>query len=417
MRIVVFEDGLHDNFYPLSLTRPLWELRSGLWSFRERFEIFFSRVPEFQERDIWYITRDYLAPYYRERLPGARINDYSVFSLKDEILFINAVAYPCASFLDMPPNTAYMIGQAPAAARLSAPVGASDYASIAELVSSIASSREDYRPSGDRVYGRVARHIWELVDWNPYTIKEDIALEGTLCSSRHDNTVTILGDSGQVYIEDGAVIEPYVLLDAQSGPIRIGEGVEVYAGSRIEGPCVVGARSRVLGARIRAGTSIGADCRVGGEVEQSILHGCVNKYHDGFIGHSYIGEWVNLGALTTNSDLKNDYRNVKVYTPSSRKKTGLMKVGCFIGDFVKTSIGTLINTGTSIGTGAMLVHAGALTPFHIPPFCWFMDGEIARPDWREEFYETCRTMMERRNVDLSGALIELLNTVYDMTGV
>lgn len=213
------------------------------------------------------------------------------------------------------------------------------------------------------------------------------------------------------------MIEPYVLLDAQSGPIRIGEGVEVYAGSRIEGPCVVGARSRVLGARIRAGTSIGADCRVGGEVEQSILHGCVNKYHDGFIGHSYIGEWVNLGALTTNSDLKNDYRNVKVYTPSSRKKTGLMKVGCFIGDFVKTSIGTLINTGTSIGTGAMLVHAGALTPFHIPPFCWFMDGEIARPDWREEFYETCRTMMERRNVDLSGALIELLNTVYDMTGV
>jgi len=195
----------------------------------------------------------------------------------------------------------------------------------------------------------------------------------------------------------------------------IGSGTRVHSFTRIEGPCVIGRNCLILGAKVRAGTTIGECCRIGGEIEQSIFQGFSNKYHDGFIGHSFVGEWVNLGALTTNSDLKNNYTNVKVYVPGARKRTGLRKVGCFIGDHVKTSIGTLINTGTSIGTGAMLVHAGRLTPGHIPPFSWYMDNEVARASIADPFISICREAMSRRNVDISENYITLVNTVFELS--
>ena len=120
-------------------------------------------------------------------------------------------------------------------------------------------------------------------------------------------------------------------------------------------------------------------CRVGGEVEESIIHGYSNKYHDGFLGHAYVGEWVNLGALTTNSDLKNDYSSVSVVldgkTPVS---TGSTKVGALIGDHTKTSIGTLLNTGAYVGAMALIATNGKLLPKFIPSFAWFLEGAVTK---------------------------------------
>ena len=137
-----------------------------------------------------------------------------------------------------------------------------------------------------------------------------------------------------------------VVLDAEHGPIYIDAGAEIHPFTRIEGPCYIGAGSVLFGAKCRAGNSIGPMCRIGGEIEGTIIQGYSNKYHDGFLGHAYVGQWVNLGALTTNSDLKNDYSEVRITLDGqSPIATGSNKVGALIGDHAKTSIGTLLNTG------------------------------------------------------------------------
>ena len=416
MNIIIFEDGLHDNFYPFSLTRPLWELRSGLFSFRERIELFVRKDGRLKGSSIHFFTREYLAPYFRERYPQASINDYTVFDRDGEFLFLNAVKYPSVSDFAIAQNSAVILGPVPVVVRVDGSMIKKPVDSIPTMLMRLGLATTDYYEQYEgEGKGRKADFIWDLMNWNPEILRDDYRLAGYAGNGASRKDVTISGDATQVYIEDGVKIDPYVFFDATEGPIVIGRGVRINSFSRIEGPSVIGRESMIFGAKIRSGTSIGECCRVGGEIEQSIFHGYSNKYHDGFIGHSYMGEWINMGALTTNSDLKNNYANVKVYTPGSRKKTGLRKVGCFMGDFVKTSIGTLINTGTSIGPGAMLVHAGMLTPFHVPPFSWYMNGDISRSVQLDDFISTCGEAMGRRNVAVTDSFTDMMRTVYAMT--
>ncbi|MBP7738586.1 MAG: hypothetical protein KA369_21605 [Spirochaetes bacterium] len=416
MNIIVFEDGLHDNFYPLSLTKPLWELRSGLYSFRERLELFIRKDPKLSNAGLYFFTREYLAPFFRERYPHLSINDYSVFDGNGECFFLNAVAYPSASDFALEVNSVVMMGPVPVAARIGAESMRKPEDSIPAMLANPGLSVIEYDgyPAGTGK-GRKAEYIWDLMDSNPWALGNDYALAGFAGNGYLRKDVTISGDATQVYIEEEAAFEPFVFIEASEGPVFIGAGARINSFSRIEGPCMIGRECVIYGAKIRSGSSIGPFCRIGGEIEQSIFHGYSNKYHDGFIGHSYIGEWINMGALTTNSDLKNNYTNVKVYTSASRRKTGRTKIGCFMGDFVKTSIGTLINTGSSIGPGAMLVHAGKLTPCHIPSFSWYIDGETGRPLLFDDFMAVCRRAMARRNVEVSEEFSALMRTVYDMT--
>jgi hypothetical protein len=156
-------------------------------------------------------------------------------------------------------------------------------------------------------------------------------------------------------------------------------------------------------------------CRVGGEVEESIIHGYSNKYHDGFLGHAYVGEWVNLGAMTTNSDLKNDYSSVSVMMNGKPFDTGSTKIGGFIGDHVKTSIGTLLNTGAIVGTMAILVATGAPLPKYIPPFAWLLSGVVGKGFGLNPLIETARTAMSRRKVEMTGDDERLLRHVFELT--
>ncbi len=192
-------------------------------------------------------------------------------------------------------------------------------------------------------------------------------------------------------------------------------GTTVHSFTRIEGPCFVGRDCVLLGAKIRGGSSIGDGCRIGGEVEVSIFQARSNKYHDGFIGHSYVGEWVNFGALSTNSDFKNNYTGVKVSLARRRVATERLKIGCYIGDFTRTGIGTLINTGSVMGPGCMLVQDAATAPLYMPPFSWFIGGQLTEGESFESFEAACETAMGRRGTQPGPGLGGLLARLYETT--
>jgi len=194
----------------------------------------------------------------------------------------------------------------------------------------------------------------------------------------------------KVLIEKGAEIEAGAVLDARQGPIYVGRGTIVKAGANLRGPL-----------------SIGPECRIGGEVTSSIFHGYSNKAHFGFIGHSYIGEWANLGAGTTNSNLKNNYGTVKVQVNGRAVDSGRQFLGCFIGDHAKLGIGTLITTGAVIGLGANVL-GGKVTPKYVPNFQW---DEKTR--YRlEDFLKAAGAMMARRGQKLPPAKLAKIKEAY-----
>jgi UDP-N-acetylglucosamine diphosphorylase/glucosamine-1-phosphate N-acetyltransferase len=169
-----------------------------------------------------------------------------------------------------------------------------------------------------------------------------------------------------------------------------------------------------VGGKIREGTGIGPVCRIGGELEKSIFLGYSNKYHEGFLGHSYVGEWVNLGALTTNSDLKNNYGSIKVMVDGSLIDTGLAKVGAFLGDHVKTGIGTLLNTGISIGFSSNLFGGGMINQRQIPAFFWG-STETEEEYKLDKAIQTAQAVMKRRKTELSQEEADLFKKIFQLT--
>ncbi|MFC1670560.1 putative sugar nucleotidyl transferase [Spirochaetota bacterium] len=415
MNIVIFEDNSHDNFYPISLTKPLWELRSGMFSMRERFELFIEKNMNRKGR-VFYFTREYLVPFYKEKYPHLKINDFSVFSDSDEILFINGTLYPQDFLLEIEKNNLYIIEDTPIAGRIDPSLLDKNSGSISEILMDSTGkgvNKNDYKKVEDSI-GSV-NFIWDLVALNNKWITSDFSLLNKKDVPPSNNSVTLIGDNSRLYIEDNVKIDPFVVVDVSNGPVYIKSGSEIHSFTRIEGPCYIGSGTVVLGGKLRGGCSIGDCCRVGGEVEESIFHGYSNKYHDGFIGHSYIGEWVNLGAMTTNSDLKNNYKDIKIYIPDGKVDTAMNKVGTFIGDFTKTSIGTLLNTGSSLGVGTMMVHDGGFAPAHVPSFAWFARSEVKDLSWFEDFLVTCGVVTSRRDIKFTEAYSSLLREIYNMT--
>ena len=173
----------------------------------------------------------------------------------------------------------------------------------------------------------------------------------------------------------------------------------------------------MLGAKVRAGTTLGPRCRIGGELEASIVQGYSNKYHDGFLGHAYLGEWVNLGAGTSNSDLRNDYGEVTVTVNGRAVDTGLTKVGCFLGDHTKTGLGTLLNTGTSAGAFCNLLPSGGLLPKSLPSFTSWWNGTLRENDDVPRLLKTAATAMARRGVTLTPAHAQLYRALWEQTAL
>jgi UDP-N-acetylglucosamine diphosphorylase/glucosamine-1-phosphate N-acetyltransferase len=260
-------------------------------------------------------------------------------------------------------------------------------------------------------------YTWDLVLANSENLTRDFremgrcGIEGSV-----EQPLAIRGSEKDLYIAPRTVVHPMVVIDVEHGPVYLDEGVEVHPFTRIEGPCFVGKNSILLGAKCREGNSIGAMCRVGGEIEESIIQGYSNKYHDGFLGHAYVGEWVNLGALTTNSDLKNDYGNVEVILDGRTPiDTGSVKVGALIGDHAKTSICTLLNSGAYVGAMSLVMATGKPLPKHIPEFSWLIDGIVTKGFGKTRLYETAKIAMSRRKRMWTEAEQTMWDAIYDLT--
>lgn len=208
----------------------------------------------------------------------------------------------------------------------------------------------------------------------------------------------VLGDPGAVACF-GAAVEPGVLFDVRHGAVVLEAGVQVRSGTRLEGPLYAGVGSLLLGGAIRQ-SAIGPRCRVHGEMSTTVMLGYANKSHDGFVGHSVIGQWVNLGAGTITSNLKNTYGEVRLDVPGGRLPTGRTNLGTIFGDHAKTAIGTMLSTGTVIGAGANVV--GGAVPKWVPPFAWGSDGG-GKLD-ADDFLRIAGRVMPRREVEVTPAI-------------
>ncbi len=402
MKLVIFEDDQFDRFLPLAWIRGVFELKCGATTQAEKL----SRAVGTPVAGL--LVRDYLAEVVGRRHPQVAINDLSSWR-DEEVLFVNARVR--AGDLRLPADgRAYWRGGTLAVWRTTAAdlAGITDYAALADAAGR--APRADFA-------GGWFEYIWDLMLANPEEIAADFAAAGKsgVEGALHPSAV-VYGPPERLYVGPEAEIHPFVCIDTRNGPVTIEAGAEVHPFTRIEGPCYIGPGTILLGAKVREGCSIGPLCRVGGEVEESIIHGYSNKYHDGFLGHAYVGEWVNLGALTTNSDLKNDYTTVSI-TLDGRQTcdTGSTKVGAFIGDHVKTSIGTLLNTGACVGTMAVLVATGAPLPKFISPFAWYLNGAVTKGFGLNQLLKTARVAMSRRKVELTEADERLLRHIYELT--
>ena len=409
MRLILVDrsEEIRRNFYPIALSRPLWELRCGISSLGEKL------IAKTDTGDMAYFVPDYMAEAYRAKVMHP-VNDLSVLK-GDDVLIVDPLVK--AQDFNISTGGKSEVGIDQDGRTLYARIIKRDLdgISVNDVVGLLEAARRKF-PNVPCTFRR-RQYIWELILANPEQLTEDFAaigrsgIEGTI-----EKPNAIRGSSKYVYIAPGAVVHPMVTIDTTAGPVYVDEGAEIQPFSRIEGPCYIGKRSVLLGAKCREGNSIGPLCRVGGELEGSIIHGHSNKYHDGFIGHSYVGEWVNLGALTTNSDLKNDYSIVSVMLDGRRSiSTGSQKVGSLIGDHAKTSIGTLLNTGSYLGAMAVIMATGKLLPKFIPSFAWFIEGIVTKGFGKKRLYETAQVVMGRRGCKWTAAEESMWEAVYAMT--
>ncbi len=261
-----------------------------------------------------------------------------------------------------------------------------------------------------RVDGILLDAPWDLVNRNARQIADDLARLGHL--PRHPES-EVLGEHPVTLGGDGIQIAPQVALDTREGPIHLESGVRLDPFTHLAGPAWVGGDSTLFGGRI-GGVSIGPRCKLRGEISDSVILGYSNKAHDGYLGHALVGRWVNLGAGTTNSDLKNNYSPVRVEVGNDRTvDTGLLKVGVFLGDHVKTGIGTLLNTGTLVGAGSN-VFGGRMPPGWVPPFSWGT-GDRLVPFHLDRFLEAAERAMARRDRTLREPMRELLTRLWERT--
>ncbi len=407
MRVAFFDEAGAGDFHPLTLARPVFELVCGRYSLRERL------VRHCPVTEWGVFIPDCLAETYREAHPEAHVNDFSWLG-ESRTIVVNGRWLPAAETIrcDLEREGAAFIDGRPVFLAIEpADVSLVTRAGWNEAVDTLARSGPRFETPG-----LVIEHAWDLVRYNAVQLVEDFRLD-PISAGRYEtqSQVAVIGDRENLSVDPAAQIEPFVVLDARRGPITIGPGALLKSFTHITGPCHVDRGSQLFGAAIRGGTTIGPECRVGGEVEASILHAMVNKYHAGFLGHSYVCPWVNLGALTTTSDLKNDYTHIRTTVRGESVDTGLTKLGSFLGDHAKTSIGTLLNAGSSIGAMAMILPDGQLAPKYVPSFCKVARGELTDEIDLEKAIRTSRIAMARRNQDLTPAQERLWRRLHVQT--
>ncbi|HAO48408.1 MAG TPA: glucose-1-phosphate thymidylyltransferase, partial [Runella sp.] len=263
----------------------------------------------------------------------------------------------------------------------------------------------------------VIQHIWDIFVENGAQINADFA------AITHQRTSQPLNDPHthcyapeRIFIEKGAKVRA-AILNAENGPIYIGKNATICEGSVVMGPFSLGESATVnWGAKMRMNTTIGPHCKVGGEISNSVLFSYSNKGHDGFLGNSVLGEWCNLGANCNNSNLKNDYTNVKLYSYATHtlEDTGRLFCGLFMGDYTKAGISTMFNTGTVVGVNANVFGAGFQSK-HIPSFSWGGAAEGTTEYRLEKAIQVAYETVSRRNVPFGEIEQDILRSIFEQT--
>ncbi len=399
--IVLYDDAQARTFEPFATSRPLGEVRAGALLGRERWAMWFgqaidafassSHLAEFTEFDAppflsahcpagtWIVNSRALPlpqhPARAAQADGAALRDVDVVRLHGRV----------------------------AAVRLRDALDAADARALSS--GSLTLDSLVYETASDlAVEGVWLNAPWDIVRHLGTMLAGDIAVLSNGLSARRVTPspefaqVHLVGTHA-VWVEEGATIEPFTVFDTTAGPVLVRVGATVQSFTRIIGPCYIGPHSTVVGDRI-ASSSIGEHCRVHGELSTTVFIGYANKGHDGFVGHSIVGRWVNLGAGTITSNLKNTYGSVAMWSTDGVRDTGLQFAGTFFGDHVKTGIGVRLTTGCVLGAGTNVFDA--MPPKALAPFSWGAHAPYAVFE-ADKFEETATRMMQRRAVSFDDA--------------
>lgn len=398
MNVVLFEDAHYRDLLPLTWLRPAFELRCG---------------------------RDRLIDKIRDHLGQRIVSVFSRPELRDVLAdrfdlcepvegenwcFVNARLFVPGNVLAPPAGVAWRAQGTVLAATVAA--DQRDSASAETFLDQEShekwASELHVEPAPSNL--RLIDRPWDLIVENEPELRRQCSAGGEHAGDIHESAH--LMNAGEITVAHGARVMPGCVLNAEDGPIHIDRDVLIKPNAVIEGPCYIGAGSVVsAGSVIHEATSIGPVCKVGGEIAASIFQGFANKRHDGFLGHSFIAEWVNIGADSVTSDLKNTYGAIRVKINGVNVETGQHFVGSFIGDHAKTGIGTILPTGCVIGVAAN-VFTQTGVPGFVPSFAWLtIDGMTEYQV--DKAVRIARTVMSRRETYLSDAEARLLEYVAE----
>jgi UDP-N-acetylglucosamine diphosphorylase/glucosamine-1-phosphate N-acetyltransferase len=412
-QVVIFEDAGWRRLYPITLSRPTFDCRVGVATLGRRLTLQLGRR---DLKRVDFLCREQLRPGVEREYAGHGVNR----AAGDDVLFLNGRLL-CLG--DAITDLHTLLDKAVAVQRngelVAARVtGAAAAAFAADLARALESGEPAPFPRDHTVAGapegvRLAGHLWDLVAWNAEVLEDDFEWANQPQLQRLPDVApgAQLLHKERILGRENARVEAGAILDASGGPIILGEGARVMHNAVVLGPAFIGPRSLIrFGAKIEGPVSIGPACKVGGEVEGSILQGYANKQHDGYLGHAYLGAWTNLGAATNNSDLKNNYGTVRVWTPDGEVDSGSQFVGLFMGDHSKSAIGTLFNTGTVVGFSCNVFGTG-FPPKHLPSFTWGGVQTSERYDV-EKALAVARAVMSRRQVVMEPADEVLFRAIF-----
>ena len=392
MNLILFDNiTLRRQLLPLTFTRPIAALRCGILTLAEKWQ---HLLPQ---SSISYLTEEYL----QQKFP---------LSLSDDNLFINGALCPAEDFVkqlrELQPGQSLVKENVLLAFR-----GPKEAAEAYRRGIHTTNDKKEWQGPFTLI-----QHPWHIFRFNGDQIKADFALITHGRSSAGINDVhTRTYNEEQIFVEEGAKIRA-AILNAEDGPIYIGKDAQVHEGAIIKGPFALCNNSNVnVGAKMRGDITIGPYSKVGGEVSNSVIQGHSNKGHEGFLGNSVLGEWCNLGADTNNSNLKNNYANVKIwsYLKGGFADTGLQFCGLIMGDHSKCGINTMFNTGTVVGVSANIFGDGFPRNF-IPSFSW--GGAAGFTTYKfDTAMETTQRVLERRNMKLDETDRAILQHIFEQT--
>lgn len=396
-KIYVYENHEVLNLEPIVLTRPAFDLRCGAFTFLERIQ------NAFPDAEIELIVRNELQPVTEELYPELTVNPAqveeglwilgNVLWLKEDLKKISKKDYQFYY------NNGELI-----AAYLRKDIGNNWLRMGGPVNDKIVAC-----PTISEIKSKVIKYLWDAVNSiiNAIEIDKEYFQYIKLKNKSLDGIHLINKDN--IYIKSPDLINHGVVLDASNGPVIIADNVKINSFSVLQGPLCIGEDSVIQPHSFVRGSVIGPVCKIGGEISSSIIQGWSNKVHYGFLGNSYIGQWVNFGAGTTNSNLKNNYTPVNVTINGNVIKTDELFIGLFAGDYTTFAIGSTLNTGTNIGPGCNIVTNG-FPPKLIKPFTWFLNGRRIKTN-ELKFINSAETIQNRRGKSLSEAEKDLLTRI------